>query len=127
MFDKTYRNKAGKSFTEGRKFRINDFFDYYDTLTDEEWEAAIQMAAKKGVDISNIRPYLKMCCRNGHSTPTSFEEIREKLLQLHGFNEPMADTCTCMESIEDRRKNIEDFYTYLGVPVPDYWREIWMI
>ena len=36
MFDKTYRNKAGKSFTEGKRFRMSDFLNYYDALTDGE-------------------------------------------------------------------------------------------
>lgn len=122
MFNKTYRNQAGKSFTEGRRFCFYDFLDYYDTLTDDEWEDAIRMAAKKGVDISYIRIYRKSCC-NSFCKPMSFEDICEPLLQIHGFNEPMTSTCTGVTTVNEERNNIVDFYARLGVPVPKYWKE----
>lgn len=122
MFDKTYRNKAGRSFTEGKKFRMVDFLNYYDTLTDGEWDAAIEMAAKKGYDISNIKPYIRICC-DDFFKPMGFEEVREKLLELHGFNEPMCSTGYDDRPVEERRASIEEIYARIGRPVPAYWRE----
>lgn len=123
MFDKTYRNKAGKSFTEGKKFRIKDFFDYYDTLTDDEWDAAIQMAAKRGVDISNIKPYIRVYGHRDHFSPMEFTEVCDKLIALHNPGNPMTSLPAAIISRDEHRKEIENLYASLGVPVPDFWKE----
>lgn len=126
MFDKTYRNKAGKSFTEGKKFRINDFFDYYNTLTIDEWDEAIRMAAKRGVDISNIKPYIRIYGHEDDFLPLEFVEIREKLIATHCPDNPMTWLPAAIISREEQRKEIEDLYASLGVPVPDFWkRRLW--
>lgn len=126
MFDKTYRNKAGKSFTEGKKFRINDFFDYYNTLTIDEWDEAIRMAAKRGVDISNIKPYIRIYGHEDDFLPLEFVEIREKLIAMHCPDNPMTWLPAAIISREEQRKEIEDLYASLGVPVPDFWkRRLW--
>lgn len=122
MFEKTYRNKAGKSFTEGSKFRLIEFLDYYNTLTDEEWDAVIEMAAKKGYDISNVKAYIRVYGSNPGFEPMNLEEVCEQLLVFHGRNEPMSATCTGAVSIEEERRNTEEFYASMGLPVPDYWR-----
>lgn len=120
IFSKMYRNKAGKSFTEGKGFRMPEFMDYYNTLTDDEWADVIKMTAEKGVDVSNIKPYIRVRC-NDIVRPMSFEEVREKLLKFHNFNAPMFCTCAGVVPIEEERRNIEDLYAALGVSVPEYW------
>ncbi len=122
MFEKTYRNAAGKHFTEGRKFNMTEFLDYYNTLTDKEWDAAISMAAAKGYDISNIKPYMQICC-DDFFRPMGFEEVCEKLLKLHGINDVMTDTGYDDRPIDEQRRSIEDMYALIGRPVPAYWRE----
>ena len=101
MFEKTYRNAAGKHFTEGRKFNMTEFLDYYNTLTDKEWDAAISMAAAKGYDISNIKPYMQICCDDFFMTDTGYDD----------------------RPIDEQRRSIEDMYALIGRPVPAYWRE----
>lgn len=126
MFEKTYRNKAGKSFTEGRKFNMTEFSDYYNTLTDEEWDAAIGMAEKKGYDISNIKPYIRVYGRDGFFKPLGLEEVREQLLALHGFKEVMWSTGFDDRTIDERRRSVEELYARMGRPVPEYWRaKLW--
>lgn len=122
MFEKTYHNKAGKSFTEGRKFRISEFLDYYNTLTDEEWDAAIEMAAKKGYDISNVKAYIRVYGKNPGFEPMNLEEVCEQLLEIYGQNEGMSSTCIGSVPIEEERRNMEEFYASMGLPVPEYWR-----
>lgn len=121
MFDKTYRNKAGKSFTEGKKFRIKDFFDYYDTLTDDEWDAAIQMAALKGYDISSIKAYIRVY--GAVSKPMEFEEVRDSLLAIHVPGEAMYQYGIDETPLDEKRAAVEDMYARMGLSVPDYWKE----
>lgn len=126
MFEKTYRNKAGKSFTEGKKFNMTEFSDYYNTLTDEEWDAAIEMAAKKGYDISNIKPYIRVYGGGYTFQPLGLEEVFAQLLQVHGFNEVMSDTGYDDRTIEEQRRDTEEFYARMDRPVPEYWRaKLW--
>lgn len=126
MFDKTYRNKAGRSFTEGKKFRMADFLNYYDTLTDEEWDAAIEMAAKKGYDISSVKAYIRVYGDGHFFRPMGLEEVREQLLELHRFDEPMCSTGYDDRTVEERRRDIEELYASMGLSVPAYWRrKLW--
>lgn len=122
MFEKTYRNEAGKSFTEGRKMKLAEFLDYYNTLTDEEWDKAIEMAAKKGYDISNIKAYIRVYGDSSHFEPMNFEEARVQLLELHGGG-PVLQLKASIVSIEEERREITEAYATMGLPVPQYWKD----
>lgn len=122
MFEKTYRNKAGKSFTEGRKLKLAEFLDYYNTLTGEEWDKAIEMAAKKGYDISNIKAYIRVYGDSSRFRPMDFEEACVQLLELHGAG-PISDFPANIVSIEEERRQTEEFYASMGLSVPQYWKD----
>ena len=95
-------------------------------MTDEEWDVAIEMAAKKGYDISNIKPYIRVYGGGYAFRPMGLEEVREQLLKLHGFNEPMSSTGYDDRTIEEQRRDTEEFYARMGLPVPEYWRaKLW--
>lgn len=122
MFRRTYRNAAGKSFSEGRHFRMHDFMDYYNSLTDAEWDMAVRRAAGRGYDISSVKPFIRVYC-DDVIRPMGLEEVREKLLKMHGFRGVLCESSSCDLGIGEQRHGIEALYAGMGVPVPDYWRE----
>ncbi len=123
---KRIETKLERASRKGRSFESMTFFDYYNTLTIDEWDEAIRMAAKRGVDISNIKPYIRIYGHEDDFLPLEFVEIREKLIAMHCPDNPMTWLPAAIISREEQRKEIEDLYASLGVPVPDFWkRRLW--
>lgn len=106
-------------------FDLREFLDYYDGLTDEEWNTVVQEMAELGYDIRCVFAYKKR--RGSDFTISILHEIYEPLLAANQvldlvFWRDLLYFETPMDK-EDRKDSVVALYREFGLPIPQYWRD----